>query len=198
MTSTRWRLKNGFWWVAVVAVWAAMPTDGGASTGQSDLGRISGTYRYVGGEEEVRAVEQAIDEVVDQMNVFIRGIARRRLRAPNLPTNELRITLEDGQIRVVRTGQPEIAAPQSGERVAWRNPRNGNELQVAHRVNSDGVLEQSLVGDNGVSTNSFIPSTDGLRLSIRTVIRAEKLPAPIRFSTTYRRKSDSGAGGDAL
>ncbi len=41
-------------------------------------------------------------------------------------------------------------------------------------------------------------SARGFDERVRTVIRSEKLPSAIRFSTTYRRKSDSGARGDAF
>ena len=148
---------------------------------------LVGDYRFAGGERETREVERAIDEAVDEMNVFIRGIARRRLKEPNMPTETLRISVEDGMIAVARSGQPTISAPASGNQVTWKNPRNGNELQVTHRMKSDGELEQKLVGDRGVSTNVFSLQNDG-RLLMKTIVTAEKLPSDIRFSVTYARE----------
>lgn len=171
--------------VLVASAWLADPSQ--AHSLEPDLDRLVGVYHFVGGPEEVRQVERAIDEAVDEMNVFIRGIARRRLKEPNLPTDELRIFIQDGAITVARTGQPSISAPANGNRVTWKNPRNGNELRVAHRISADGALEQNLVGDRGVSTNVFTLSEDG-QLSMKTTVESEKLPSAIRFTTTYARK----------
>lgn len=158
-----------------------------AKASEPDLVPLLGTYRFAGGQEEMLAVERAIDEAVDEMNVFIRGIARRRLREPNLPTDELRISLGSDTITVARTGQPKVSAPATGKRVPWRNPRNGNELEVSHRITPDGALEQKLIGDRGVSTNVFTISADG-KLSMRTAVTADKLPSTLQFTTTYVRK----------
>lgn len=158
-----------------------------AKAGEPNLVPLLGTYRFAGGQEEVQRVERAIDVAVDEMNVFIRGIARRRLKEPNLPSDELRISLGGESITVARTGQPEISAPATGKRVPWRNPRNGNELEVSHRITPAGALEQKLVGDRGVSTNVFALAADG-KLSMKTTVTADKLPSAIRFTTTYVRK----------
>lgn len=172
---------------AVLTGSAWLHAAGEAQALEPDLDRLLGTYRFVGGQEEVRKVERAIDKAVDEMNVFIRGIARRRLKEPNLPTDELRISLTDGAITVARTGQPAISAPATGERITWRNPTNGNELEVTHRITKEGALEQKLIGDRGTSRNVF-----GLRkdrqVEMKTTITADKLPSTIRFATTYARK----------
>lgn len=158
-----------------------------AKASDPELLPLLGTYRFAGGQEETQEVERAIDEAVEEMNVFIRGIARRRLQEPNLPTDELRISLGGDMITVARTGQPKVSAPATGKRVAWRNPRNGNELEVSHRITPAGALEQKLVGDRGTSTNVFTISADG-KLSMKTTVTADKLPSAIRFTTTYVRK----------
>lgn len=172
---------------AVVAALGWTPNGIAAKALEPNLDPLLGTYRFVGGEKEVREVERAIDDAVDEMNIFIRGIARRRLREPNLPTDELRIDLENDTITIARSGQPAVSAPATGKRVTWKNPRNGNELRVAHRITPDGSLEQNLVGDRGVSTNVFSLAEDG-RLLMKTTVEADKLPSTLRFTTTYARK----------
>jgi hypothetical protein len=177
--------------IALAAAFVASPWAleemGQAKAGEPDPLPLLGTYRFAGGREEVREVERAIDEAVDEMNVFIRGIARRRLREPNLPTDELRISLGGDLLTVARTGQPKVSAPTTGKPVPWRNPRNGNELQASHRITPAGALEQKLIGDRGVSTNVFTVSAEG-KLLMKTTVTADKLPSPIRFTTTYVRK----------
>lgn len=177
--------------ITLAAAFAVSPwAPGGkpqAKASEPDLVPLLGTYRFAGGREEVLAVERAIDEAVEEMNVFIRGIARRRLREPNLPTTELRISVRGDAITVSRTGQPKVSAPATGKQVPWRNPRNGNELEVSYRITPEGALEQKLIGDRGVSTNVFAISADG-KLSMRTKVTADKLPSTLQFTTTYVRK----------
>jgi hypothetical protein len=158
---------------------------GGPAAPSAD--RIEGEYRFVGGHEEVAAVERSIDDAVEEMSFLIRGLARRRLREPNLPTRELSISLDEGRITVSRNGQPAISGPQGGEEVEWRNPNNGNKLRVRYRLTDAGTLEQRLVGDRGLSVNRYVLGADGATLTVHTTITAEQLSDPLRFSTTYVR-----------
>lgn len=162
-------------------------TDGRAERGQPSPARVAGSYRFVGGEPEILAMDRAIDAAVEDLNMFIRGLARKRLREPNLPSEQLRIVAENGQIRISRTGQPEIAAPNDGEPVKWRNPDNDNTLEVRHQMLDTHTLEQRLRGDRGLSINRFVLDGEDARLRVHTVITADRLSEPLRFSTTYAR-----------
>jgi hypothetical protein len=163
-----------------------------AEAPDSALQQFVGTYTYVGGDAEIKALDRAIDEVVDQMNFFIRGIARRRLRAPNLPSKEVGVFVENGQIRIHRPGQPEVSAPADGRPITWRNPTDGDVFQVSHGVDDEGVLYQRFAGERSVSRNRFVLSKDRQRLTIHTLITADRLPAPLRFTMTYERLGSLG------
>jgi hypothetical protein len=158
-----------------------------AEASESALQSFAGTYGYVGGEREIKALDRAIGEVVDQMNFFIRGIARRRLRAPNLPSQEVSVFIENGQIRITRPGQPEVSAPADGKPITWRHPNDGDVFQVSHGIDDEGALYQRFVGERSVSRNRFVLSEEEKRLTIQTVIAADRLPAPLRFEMTYER-----------
>ncbi len=160
-----------------------------AETADSALPQFVGTYAYVGGDAEIEALDQAIDKVVDQMNFFIRGIARRRLRAPNLPSKAVSVFIENGQIRIERPGQPEVSAPADGRPITWRHPTDGDVFQVRHGVDDAGALYQRFEGERSVSRNRFVLGKDKKRLTIHTVITAERLPAPLRFKMTYERRT---------
>ncbi len=160
-----------------------------ASAEAPSANAVLGTYRFAGGDAEVRKVERAIDEGVEEMSFLIRGMASRRLKEPNLPSEELRIFIEGANITVARLGHPDISAPADGRAVTWRNPNNGNELKVSHQVSDAGVLTQRLVGERGTSVNRFEVDDSG-RLTMKTTIEADKLPSPIRFSTTYVRRGE--------
>ena len=151
------------------------------------LEKYLGTYRYVGGDTDIEALDRAIEDVVSQMNFLIRGIARRRLRDPNLPSKEVTITSDDGQIRIDRPGQPPVSAPVDGKAITWRHPEDGDVFRVQHGIDARGELYQRFEGERSVSRNRFVLSDDGNALSIHTFIQADRLPAPLRFQMSYRR-----------
>jgi hypothetical protein len=171
---------------ALTALWIAPPIAIAAEP-DSALARFAGTYRYVGGEREIKELDQAIDEVVQEMIFLIRGIARRRLRAPNLPSSEVAIFTERGQIRITRPGRPEVSAPADGKPITWRHPIDGDVFRVSHGVDDRGVLYQRFEDDRSLSLNHFTLSDDGRRLRIETRVTADRLPAPLSFRTTYER-----------
>lgn len=121
-----------------------------------------GTYTYVGGDAEIRALDRAIDE-------------------------EVGVFFENGQIRIHRPGQPEVSAPADGRTITWRHPTDGDVFQVSHGVDEEGVLYQRFEGERSVSRNRFVLGKDKKRLTIHTVITADRLPAPLRFKMTYAR-----------
>jgi hypothetical protein len=163
----------------------AVPGAGTAEGGPSAPFRFVGTYEYVGGNAEIDEMDRAIDEAVEQLNVFIRGIARRRLQEANRPTETLTIAASDREITITRSGKPEITAPADGTAVAWKNPENGNQLEVSHGVTRKGVLSQRIEGDRGTSENRFVLDDAAGRLSVETTILVDRVDDPIRFETTY-------------
>lgn len=171
---------------AVLAV-SPGPTIVAAEASEPALQRFVGSYGYVGGDTEIRALDRAIEAVVDQMNFLIRGIARRRLRAPNLPSKEVSVFIENGQIRIQRPGQPEVTAPADGKPITWRHPVDGDVFQVSHGIDEGGALFQRFEGERSLSLNRFELSEENARLTIHTVITADRLPAPLRFKMTYER-----------
>ena len=145
----------------------------------------AGRYRYAGGEPEVRGLDAAIEAVVRRMSFFIRGIARRRLREPNLPSEELEIRVGGGVVTILRPGRPTVSAPASGAVAEWRSP-SGDSFRVSHRV-VGGELIQRFEGSASWSENRFALQEGGARLVVDTTIEAKRLPAPLRFRTTYHR-----------
>ena len=191
MIAFRWSLL-----LTMLIVGATLQTGSAAGETQSeamdsDPQRYVGTYRYVGGDAEIEALDEAIDEVVSQMNFFIRGIARRRLRAPNLPSKEVTISIEDDEICIDRPGQPKVSAPANGKPITWRHPDDGDVFEVRHGIDEDGVLYQRFKGERSVSRNRFVLSEDGKDLTIHTEIIADRLPAPLRFKMSYQRVAGS-------
>jgi hypothetical protein len=187
MSGLRWALAASVLLFEAVLAGCCGPSIAVAEASEPALQSFAGTYGYVGGDRQIQALDRAIGEVVDQMNFFIRGIARRRLRAPNLPSQELSVFIENRQIRITRPGQPEVSAPADGKPITWRHPSDGDVFQVSHGIDDDGALYQRFVGDRSVSRNRFVLSEEQKRLTIHTVITADRLPVPLRFEMTYER-----------
>ncbi len=145
---------------------------------------LAGSYKYVGGEAEVNALFAAVESVVQKMSVFSRGIARGRLRKPNMPSAELDLTVDAQQITVARTGQKSVAAPPNGTAVKWNGP--DGKFTVSYALNGNTLL-QTMDGKNSHSTNLFALDKDGETLHVKTKIVSKRLPAPVTFDMTYRK-----------
>ncbi len=149
------------------------------------LRSYSGRWHWVGGESELQALDAAIETCVKQMNIFIRGIARRRIRKPNQPSAELVLAVDDSTITVSRPGRPALSAPASGVPIKWRDP-GGDWFQVSHGVDH-GVMYQRFEGTSSLSVNRYHLDPTGRRLVVHTRITSKWLPVPIEFDTTYER-----------
>src|SRR5688572_6648399 len=56
---------------------------------------LAGEYGYAGGAEQRQRLLDAIEDVIARMNVLVRPIARRRLRAANWPSDQLHLLVTD-------------------------------------------------------------------------------------------------------
>ena len=153
--------------------------------------RIAGVYGYAGGEAERKQLFAAIEHVIHDMIFVARPIARKRLRAPNLPSEELMIAVTADRIIIVRPGRPTVSAPRDGSEIVWRSP-DGDDFRVRHRLVGDHRVVQEFVGDGNRSENTFSIDAGGERLTVQTSITADRLPRPLDFRTTYQRKSKAG------
>jgi hypothetical protein len=97
------------------------------------------------------------------------------------------VFIERGQIRITRPGRPEVSAPANGTMITWRHPTDGDVFRVSHGLDDRGAMYQRFEDDRSLSLNHFTLSDDGRRLTIRTEVTADRLPAPLRFKTTYQR-----------
>lgn len=149
--------------------------------------KITGTYRYVGGEKQRQQLADAIEDVIAEMNFIARPIARKRLLESNQPSAELQLIVTADEIVVARPGRPRVSAPRDGSMIVWKSP-DGDEFEVRHRLVSDVELVQEFVGDGNRSENVFKLGDDGSRVVVETTITADRLPKTLRFRMTYRRK----------
>jgi hypothetical protein len=151
----------------------------------SQLETLTGSYRFIGGQAEIDALEAAIDDVVSDMNLLARGIARRRLRkASEIPAG-LAISLS-GRVLTVMIADAAYSAPLDGTAVKVRGP-SGDSLMLRHRVLGKATLWQQFAGDDGIRVNTC-ERMAGKRMRVRVTIRSEKLPKALAYSMTFARE----------
>lgn len=151
---------------------------------------FEGEYRYIGGEQQRRALHEAIDDVVDEMSVFVRGIARDRLVEGNpVPPsivlqkdagNEMLVSLAGYRYRAPIGGDPVPATGLDGDPVRYKlDVQPGPEK-----------LEQHFIAAEGMRLDTFERTDGGVVVQVR--VSSEKLPKPLEYRLTYRR-IDEGA-----
>lgn len=152
----------------------------------SPVAAFAGTFALAGERRELRAMDDAINRVVDQLNLFIREIARgeihrritpeQRIRLDVLDARTVAISIDDwGPVRAVLGAAPRPVRGSSGEQV---------NLTLRMR---DDQLVQHTQSPRGSRTNVFTLSADQERLHMQVRIASDQLPSDIRYRLTYRR-----------
>jgi hypothetical protein len=145
---------------------------------------LAGNYRFSGDPAEIRALERAIDAVVEDMNVLVRDVARRRLaKAAEIPP-QLGLSLR-GPVLTMQVAQKAYSAPLDGTAVAVVGP-SGDSLQLRHSVVGDAKLMQRFDGDDGSRVNTC-ERLGAERLRVHVAIRSEKLPKDLNYSLTFTK-----------
>jgi hypothetical protein len=148
----------------------------------SPLDGLLGEYRYSGGSSQRKSVGTAIDEVVDDMSVFARNIARSRLTKANKVPARLEIA-NDGDAITVSIDGKAYTATLGGKSVRVRDQGQRSQLRYELRGES---LYMFLDGAEGDRTNVFTPRDDGNGVTMRVTIKSSKLPDAIGYRLSYR------------
>lgn len=159
------------------------PTSRSQTAALEDFG---GTWQFNRTRRDLDALEDGIDRVADQLNLFIREIARGEMRRRIQPEGRVRFDLE-GETSVALT--IDEWGPNAFE--LGRPPRRvrGSEGDMirASMAFARGRLIQREIHDQGHRTNVFMLSSDGQRLTMAAEIGSDQLPDEIRYRLTYRR-----------
>jgi len=138
-----------------------------------------GTYLFSGDEDERRARDKAIDDVVSGMNPIVRAIARHQLQEGTAIVPIITIAA-DAKNLTITDSQP-LTAPLDGTPVRVKT-YGGNEMDLSYDVTSDRILER-LTGDGKGSKNTFSRNADKLKLHVH--IYAKELPKDLEYVLTY-------------
>lgn len=161
---------------------AAAPTEA-QKDGVDDL---LGNYVHVGGKAEQDAVLEAIDDVVADMNVFARGIARDRLRESNPVPKKLEISRNGDEITIAFDGR-KYAAPLDGSSVKVVGV-TGDTLDYRVSLGED-KLRQHFAGGKGKRVNTLRRRGDK-RLKVAVKVSSDSLPKPLQYTLTLERRGE--------
>ncbi len=144
---------------------------------------LEGTFRFGGGDAERRQREAAIEDVVSRMNVFVRGIARRRLASATVIVNQVRVSRDGNAVTVEYDGRS-YRAELGGAPIDVVSV-TGDEVKLTHRVKGDRLI-QTFAGKDGGRRN--VLSFKGGRLVLRATIFSQRLPKSLAYKLSYEPK----------
>jgi hypothetical protein len=145
--------------------------------------RFAGTYRFVGGERERKAWEEAIEDVVVEMNLIVRGMARKRIRETNRIADEIAVERRDNQLSL-RLDDHNYTAPIDGPSHG-KVSGGGDGVKILHNV-EHGQIQQTFLGEDGGRVNTFSMGKDG-RMRVRVRVFSDRLPRDLRYQLTYEK-----------
>ncbi len=156
------------------------------STQAPALSQFVGSYVHAGDPRELHGMERAIDHVVDQLNLFIREIARGEIHRRIRPEQHIRFDVSpDDTITIALDDWGPIEVPVNGPARPVRDAA-GDAVRLSMRYDA-GTLVARSVAQRGSRTNVFSLRPDGERLSMLVRIHSDQLPSDIRYRLTYRR-----------
>lgn len=147
---------------------------------------FDGTYRYVGGETEQARAYQAVDEIVENLNFVIRGLARKMLRKPTTAKAETSIQIEGDKMTIAGgVGKHSVTLTIDGPGIDYRGD-DGKTYRMSVKFRQ-GALVQRIVGHNSTTTRVLKLTGDGGKLKIKTTISHPMMHKPLEYKFSYKR-----------
>ncbi|HWZ60471.1 MAG TPA: hypothetical protein VNW46_15935 [Gemmatimonadaceae bacterium] len=148
----------------------------------TDTGTI--IYQLVPNESD--DVKAAIERSIQHMNFIVRPIARHRLTRTNHPPAHLTFANHTDTLVVTFEGANPIVTPRDGSLIPWVSGVSKEVYRVKAVVAGD-TLHQTIVASDGHRVDDFIFSEGGARVRLDVRLFAERLPAPLMYSLSFRR-----------
>jgi len=146
--------------------------------------RFQGTWRVASASAARSGRDRAIDAATDDMSIFTRGIARRRLRDGTPIHSTIQVAGSGSSFRA-QVGNYDLDFAADGRSHAFTDPFD-NEMQAKQRFRS-GKLVQTLRSDDATLTHSLSLSSDGSELTLTVKIESHHLPGDVLFRVRYRK-----------
>lgn len=143
---------------------------------------LLGTFRFVGGLKEKRALNGAIERAVADVSFLFRGTARDRLRYAN-PIPDTLILAADQELFSLAYKRERFTAPLDGKKVKVKS--STGQVMSLRLLRGAASIDQIFSTDSGTRRNRLTPITDGVVVDV--TVRANQLSRPVSYRLTYRR-----------
>lgn len=147
---------------------------------------FAGTFVLSADRRELSSMDDSINRVVDQMNIFIREIARGEVHRRINPEQRIRFALRDERTLALSFDDWGPVEVRVGGGPLRTRGSTGEDVNITVRFGS-GRLVQHTGNASGSRTNTFVLSPDQERLHMSVRIASNQLPSDIRYRLTYRR-----------
>jgi hypothetical protein len=161
---------------------ALVPAPAPSSPAVTDTGTT--VYELVPGESD--DVKAAIERSISHMNFIVRPIARHRLTRTNRPPAHLTFANHRDTLIVTFEGANPIVTPHDGSAIPWVSGVSREVYRVTAVVAGD-TLHQTIMASDGHRLDDFVFSGGGDRVRLDVRLYADRLPAPLTYSLTFRR-----------
>ncbi|MCB9592969.1 MAG: hypothetical protein H6719_09580 [Sandaracinaceae bacterium] len=179
-----WATKGIAVCAALLGALAVAPPSSRSQT--AALEDFGGSWQFTRSARDTRSLEDGIDHVADQLNLFIREIARGEMRRRIQPEGRVRFRIESETrvaISIDEWGPLSFDLGSAPRRVRGSE---GDDIRAGLSFRQ-GRIYQREVHDQGHRTNVFSLSPDATHMTMSATIGSNQLPDEIRYRLTYRR-----------
>jgi hypothetical protein len=134
--------------------------------------------------DDIRA---AAEKSTEDMNLFIRGIARDRIAENNPPYKHIEISRDDALVTVRFDAENPITLTVDGSPVLWTS-EDGTRDQVTARSTGTQLVLQ-FAGGGGQRLDTFELGPNGKTLDLHIKITSPRLPAPVMYKLAYVKQA---------
>lgn len=158
----------------------ALPSEPDAAGAEAFVG----FYQYTDTANGDSAIEAAVDEATEELNFFIRPIARSKIKEKNVAPPSITILNNAGMLLVQTPFR------------AWKTDLKSTPLTVSFPGGRTGMVSKIMDGTDLVEvvsiaqttrTHRYRLSSDGRQLSLQVSIITPKLSKPLVYQLLYKR-----------
>lgn len=169
----------------IVAATLLAPSLTAAAPPEPSVDQLAGEWRIVDKRGAEKRVANAVEQIVDDINFLIRGVARSKLRAFNAPCGRLAVEVDDEEVAIRCDRRPVADAPLDGKPKRYVSSQR-DVLRLRHQLDH-GMLRQTFVVSKGKRTSLYRVSPDGNRLTVATYITSPHFKGTARYAVEYER-----------
>lgn len=152
-----------------------------AAEAEPSLESFEGHYMYSGGEKQKQAIRDEIDAATEDLNIALRGLARRKIWKSQQPSTMMTIVVDGDDVSIVRSGgKAEFVGTIGGSSFPVENKYRGRFKWKG------GKLTVNITGGDQHTTVRFTVNPDTRTVTMRTTIEHDMLPRPVRIKKTFR------------